>query len=149
MTDLKENHKRSLLIGFRYVDDLLSDIERIMATSMDPQSPFEQYVADIRPAQQKIIAAEIAHIRIVMCRILESKGINVKHPGISAVNAVRTAIHFADIAMEEKRPKYMRGYGALTEKATVELNEIVSDIQELFRQMNSLVMRELQGSKKR
>ena len=135
MTELNENHKRSLLIGFRYVDDLLSDIERIMATSMDPQSPFEQYIADIRPAQQKIIAAEIAHIRIVMCRILESKGINIKHPGISAVNAVRTAIHFADIAMEEKRPKYMRGYGELTEEAVRELNEVASQMQKLLKQI--------------
>jgi hypothetical protein len=135
MTDLKENHKRSLLIGFRYVDDLLSDIERIMATSMDPQSPFEKYVADIRPAQQKIIAADIAHIRIVMCRILESKGINVKHPGISAVSAIRTAIHFADIAMEEKRPKYMRGYGELTEEAVRELNEVASQMQKLLKQI--------------
>ena len=135
MTELNENHKRSLLIGFRYVDDLLSDIERIMATSMDPQSPFENYVADIRPAQQKIIAAEIAHIRAVMCRILESKGINIKHPGISAVNAVRTAIHFADIAMEEKRPKYMRGYGELTEEAVRELNEVASQMQKLLKQI--------------
>jgi hypothetical protein len=135
MTDLKENHKRSLLIGFRYVDDLLSDIERIMATSMDPQSPFEKYVADIRPAQQKIIAADIAHIRIVMCRILESKGINVKHPGMSALSAIRTAIHFADIAMEEKRPKYMRGYGELTEEAVRELNEVASQMQKLLKQI--------------
>jgi len=135
MTDLNENHKRTLLIGFRYVDDLLSDIERIMATSMDPQSPFEKYVADIRPAQQKIIAADIAHIRIVMCRILESKGINVKHPGMSALSAIRTAIHFADIAMEEKRPKYMRGYGELTEEAVRELNEVASQMQKLLKQI--------------
>ena len=136
MTDLNENHKRTLLIGFRYVDDLLSDIERIMATSMDPQSPFEKYVADIRPAQQKIIAADIAHIRIVMCRILESKGINVKHPGMSALSAIRTAIHFADIAMEEKRPKYMRGYGELTEEAVRELNEVASQMQKLLKQIH-------------
>jgi hypothetical protein len=135
MTELNENHKRTLLAGFRYADDLLSDIERIMATSMDPQSPFEQYVADIRPAQQKIIAAEIAHIRIVMCRILESKGINVKHPGVSALSAIRTAIHFADIAVEEKRPKYMRGYGELTEEAVRELNEVASQMQKLLKQI--------------
>lgn len=135
MTELNENHKRSLLIGFRYVDDLLSDIERIMATSMDPQSPFEQYVVDIRPAQQKIIAAEIAHIRIVMCRILESKGIKINNPGISALNTIRTAIHFADIAMEEKRPKYMRGYGELTEEAVRELHEVASQMQKLLKQI--------------
>ena len=135
MTELNENHKRTLLAGFRYVDDLLSDIERIMATSMDPLSPFEKYVADIRPAQQKIIAADIAHIRIVMCRILESKGIKINHPGISALSAVRTAIHFADIAMEEKRPKYMRGYGELTEEAVRELNEVASQMQKLLKQI--------------
>jgi len=135
MTELNENHKRTLLTGFRYVDRLLSDIERIMTTSMDPQSPFEQYVADIRPAQQKIITAEIAHIRAVMCRILESKGIKINHPGVSAAHAVRTTIHFADIAIEEKRPKYMRGYGELTEEAARELNEVASQMQKLLKQI--------------
>lgn len=147
MTELNEKHKRTLMIGFRYVDDLLSDIEKIMATSVDPQSPFEKYIADITPAQQKILVADIDHIRVVMCRILEDKGIKINHPGISAVNAVRTAIHFADIAMEEKRPKYMRGYGELTKEAMHELNEIVSEIQKLLRQINSLFTRESQNGK--
>jgi len=149
MTELNENHKRTLLIGFRYVDDLLSDIERIMATPVDRQSPFEKYVADITPAQQKIIAADIAHIRVVMCSILESKGIRIHHPGISAVDAIRTAIHFADIAMEEKRPKYMRGYGELTDVAATELNEIVSEMQELLKRMNYLLTRNYQDGKKK
>jgi hypothetical protein len=135
MTELKENHKRTLLIGFRYVDDLLSDIERIMATPVNPQSPFPNYVADITLTQQKIIEADIAHIREVMCRILESKGIKITHPGISATDAVRTAIHFADIAMEEKRPKYMRGYGEVTKEAMSELDEVVSQMQKLLKQI--------------
>jgi len=135
MTELNENHKHTLLIGFRYVDDLLSDIERIMATPAAPQSPFPKYVADITPAQQKTIEAAIAHIREKMCRILESKGIKIKHRGIRAVEAVRTAIHFADMAMEEKRPKHMKGYGELTEEATRELNEVVSQMQKLLKQI--------------
>ena len=135
MTELKENHKRTLLIGFRYVDNLLSDIERIMATPANPQSPFPKYVADITPAQQKTIKAEIMHIREVMCSILESKGIKIMHPEISAAKAVRTAIHFADIAMEEKKPRYMKGYGELTEEAMIELNEVVSQMQKLLKQI--------------
>ncbi|HVO68356.1 MAG TPA: hypothetical protein VMT12_17910, partial [Syntrophales bacterium] len=71
------------------------------------------------------------------------------HPGISAVDAIRTAIHFADIAMEEKRPKYMRGYGELTDVAATELNEIVSEMQELLKRMNYLLTRNYQDGKKK
>ena len=133
MTELTENHKRTLLIGFRYIDDLLSDIERIMMTAVNSSSPFPKYIADITPVQEKAIEVEIALIRTVMCRILESKGIKMKHPRISAAEAVRTAIHFADIAVEEKRPKYMKGYGVLTEEAKIELNEVVSQMQKLLK----------------
>lgn len=66
MTEWNENHKRSLLSGFRRVDDLLSDIEKVMETSVSPPSPFQKYVPDITPEQQKIIAAEIANIRAEM-----------------------------------------------------------------------------------
>ncbi|MEN6319402.1 MAG: hypothetical protein ABFD82_11690 [Syntrophaceae bacterium] len=135
MTELTENHKHTLLIGFRYVDDLLSNIERVMAIPENPETPFPKYIADITPVQQKIIEAEIAHIRVVMRRILEDKGISIKHPRISARDAIRTAIHFADIAMEEKKPKYMKGYGELTEEAKRELNDIASQMQQLLKEM--------------
>lgn len=135
MTELTENHTRTLLTGFRYVNDLLSDIERVMATPENPETPFPKYIKDITPAQQKIIAAEIAHIRVVMRRILEDKGIKITHPRISAADAIRTAIHFADIAMEEKRPKHMKGYGELTEEAKRELNDITSEMQALLKKI--------------
>jgi len=132
MTELNENHKRSLLSGFRRVDYLLSDIEKVMATSVDPPSPFQKYVPDITSAQQKIIAAEIAYIRAEMRRILENKGIEIDHAGISAVRAVSNAIHFADMAIEEMGPKHMRGYGKLTEEGIRELNEVTSRMQKLL-----------------
>ncbi len=132
MTELKKNHKRSLLIGFRYVDDLLSDIEKIMAKPMASQSPFPKYVADIAPAQQKIIAEEIAFMRGEMRRILEDKGIAIDHPKISSARAVRNAVHFADMAVEEMGPKYMKGYGELTEGGIQELDEIKLRMQKLL-----------------
>ncbi|MBM4271246.1 MAG: hypothetical protein FJ139_03685 [Deltaproteobacteria bacterium] len=135
VTELNKDHKRRLLIGLRYVNDLLADIEGIMATSVDPQVPFPKYVADITPAQRKIITAEIAHIREEMYRILENKNIKIDPPFISAVRAVQNAIHFADIAMEEMRPKYMRGYGELTGEAVRDLDEVVSRMQKLLRQI--------------
>lgn len=43
MTELNENHQRAVMIGFRYIDELLSDIERILAASEAPQTPFPKY----------------------------------------------------------------------------------------------------------
>jgi len=134
-TELNENHKSTLLIGFRYVDGLLSNIEEIMATSMEPRSPFDKYIADITPEQQKAMAAEIKSMRAGMCRILEDKGVEIDYHGISAVHAVRTALHFADIAIEERRPKYMKGYGELSDMAAMELNKITSEMQKQLRQL--------------
>jgi hypothetical protein len=135
MTELNENHKQRLLIGFRYINDLLSDMERVMATPADVVSPFQIYVGDVTQVQQKIIAAEIDHIRVVIRRILENKDIKIDQPAISAVKAVRNSVYFADMAIEKMKPKHMRGYGALTDKATRELDEVASQMQGLLKQI--------------
>lgn len=135
MTELNNTHKRSFLIGLQRIDDMLSEIERVIGTSEDFRSPFRKYVTDITEAQQETIAGAIEHMRQEICRILASKDIEIDHPGISAIRAVRNAIYFADMAAEEMRPKYMKGYGALTEGAKRELNEVASHLQELLTQM--------------
>ena len=135
MIELNENHKRSMLSGFRRVDDLLSDIEKVMATSAYPPSPFQKYLPDVTPAQQKIIKAEIIHIRAEMQRILEKKDIKIENMNISAKRAVSNAIHFANMAIEEIGPKHMTGYGKLTETGVSELNEVTSRMQKLLRQI--------------
>jgi hypothetical protein len=41
-----------------------------------------------------------------------------------------------DIAAEELKPQYMRGYGAVPAEAALELNRISSELQQLVRQFH-------------
>jgi len=50
---LNENHQRHLLSTFQYVDNLLSEAERILA-SAGAASPFQEYSQDTTPIQRKV-----------------------------------------------------------------------------------------------
>ncbi|MBN1548276.1 MAG: hypothetical protein JW902_16620 [Syntrophaceae bacterium] len=139
MTDLNENHKRRLLIGFYYMNDLLSEMERILAVDQDRQAVFPKYVPDVTFTQQKDIAITIELIRDEMHRILRDKDIPIRPADISAIKAVSNIVHFLDMAGEEMRPKYMRGYGALTVDASSELDEIVS----IMKRMHGRILKSI------
>ena len=46
---------------------------------------------------------------------------------------------------QETLPKYMRRYGTLTEEAAAELDAVVTEIQQLFKQMESVSKKDLES----
>ncbi len=136
MTDLNENHKKYLLISFRHMDRLLSEFECVLDV-MIPRSPFQQYINDVSPDLRQILENHCNCFRQAMCRILQEQGIDTGKPERSVLNLVNTSIIFADMSAEELRPKYMRGYGKLSDEATDTLNAIASELQELLKKMKA------------
>lgn len=136
MTDLNENHKKYLLISFRHVDKLLSEFQCILDV-MIPHSPFQQYVNDVDPDLRIIIEKHCALIHQAMRRILKEQGIQIGNSERSVINFIRTSLIFADMAIEELRPKYMRGYGKLSDAAADELNAIATELQEQLKQIKT------------
>ena len=120
-----------LLASFRHVDRLLSEIESIMGS--EPQPLFPRYVADVSLDQRQVIGKLLGDIRRSMASALGRQDMPVPEPPISALHAIRTNLDYADIAAEEMGPRYMKGYGDVSEAARPYLEQIVGELQALIR----------------
>jgi len=141
MTALGDTHKKALLSHFKYVDSLLAQIE-YLAKEENLQSPFAGYEIDTTTEKTKVIETHVAHIRSVMLRILASKDVSIDIQNVGVAKAVNTNLTFADITIEEIRPKYMRGYGELADGCDDELNEVVLEIQKAIKEFKNDFNRE-------
>jgi GTP-binding protein EngB required for normal cell division len=131
-----------LRVTCHYIDKLLSDAEHILhqATS---QSPFPRYVVDVTPSQVRVIEDYIRRLRAQLLRALDWQRLKPKPPDIPATRAVLTNLAFIDIAVEELRPSYMRGSGAVPEDAVDELNGVVHELRSLVEGMERYLRQEL------
>ena len=121
---------------FRHVDNLLSEMESA-ARGDRIHSPFYEYIADLTEDQQQAVFEHCHRVRAVMARILAEKGIAIPPPSISTSQVIHTGTNFADMAFEEMKPKYLRGYGALSDQAKRELDDMVAELQGLLKKMHS------------
>ena len=140
--ELNENQQRRLRISCQYIDKLLSDIEEILhqATS---QSPFPRHIVDISPAQIRMLEDYIRRIRSQLVHTIAWQNMEPEPPDIPASRAVSTYLTFIDIAIEELKPKYMRGSGAVPEDAVDQLNGVVHELRSLIDGMQGYLKQEL------
>jgi len=127
---LNENQVRRLRVTCQHIDRTLSEIEGILNESAS-RAAFPTYVTDLSPAQRKTIEDYIARVRARLIRILEGQGITDIKPGIPVTRAVRGRLYSIDIAAEELKPKYMRGYGKVSDTLATELDGIAGELQGL------------------
>jgi hypothetical protein len=125
-----------LSVTCNYIDQLLKDIEEVLNTTAS-KSPFPKYVPDISPVQRKEIEEYVARFRARLVRALESVQAPLPIGKISALHSLQTSLSCIDIAVEELKPRYMRGYGELPVQAQEALNGIVTELSEVVRQFNS------------
>jgi hypothetical protein len=131
MAGLNDNQRRYLLSTFRHVDDLLWQAEHILATAGEP-SPLNKYQDDFTPKQRKEIHTFIARVREAMLSIMENHDIHDDYSPISGNHAVSALCLLASVAVEELRPKHLRGYGQLAGEAVEDIQRIVDDLQGLM-----------------
>lgn len=118
----------------QYVDRELTKLMSMMEYD-GPPSPFHQYAEDVTPKQCAVIKKKILSVRAAMQRILELKGIDIRPVRPSKKHEMTTILSFLDISVEELRAKYMKGYGALTNEAAQELDDIADELQEVLKSM--------------
>lgn len=133
--DLNDNHKRALLATFRHLDEMLGDA-LIKLQPSDSESLFPQLIPDAAPLQRKVIGDYLARFRHLMRRFLDDQGIAVEPPNISALWAFRTALAFAQTALDEIRPQRLRGYGALSAEAAAGIDALLAELSEVVAQMD-------------
>ena len=140
---LNANHERRLSVTCRHIDKLLSDMEGALNASASRMA-FPQYVSDIAPAQRRVIEDYITRIRAQLVRVLDGQHIERPVADIPVSRSLHAVLTFIDIAAEELKPEYMRGYGEVPAAAAVELNGIAGELRGLVNQLDQYVT---QGSK--
>jgi GTP-binding protein EngB required for normal cell division len=139
---LNEHQIRRLLVSCEHIDRLLSDVEQILTASAS-KSPFPRWSDDSSPVQRKVTQDYIARLRAQLVRVLEGQGISRPSPNINSIHAIRVTLNFVDIAAEELKPKYMRGYGEIAEAKLPELNGIANEIQDIVKKLDLYLAQDL------
>jgi GTP-binding protein EngB required for normal cell division len=140
--ELNEHQQRRLRVTCEYVDKLLADIDDILHASIS-QSPFPRFIVDVSPAQARVLEDYIRRIRSQLVHTIAWQNMRPEPPNIPATRAVATNLSFIDIAIEELRPKYMRGFGQVPEDAVAELNGVVHELRSLVDGMQGYLKQEL------
>jgi len=123
-----------LLVSCRYVDELLQDIESVLAGASS-KTAFPKYIRDFSPAQRKMVEDYITRIRAQLLRALDSQAMPAPKPRIGALHSILTTLVFVDNTLEEIRPKYMRGYGEVHPDAAADLNGLATELQGLVEKL--------------
>jgi GTP-binding protein EngB required for normal cell division len=137
---LNSNHERRLSVTCRYIDKLLADMESILSVSSS-RLAFPQYTPDLTSAQRRVVEDYIGRIRAQLVRALDGQNIERPSADIPVGRSLHSTLTFVDIAVEELKPEYMRGYGEVPPHAAVELNGIAGELQGLVRQLDHYLMR--------
>ncbi|MFZ0957112.1 MAG: dynamin family protein [Candidatus Sulfotelmatobacter sp.] len=124
----------------RHIDKLLAEMESTLNVSTSKLA-FPQYVPDLSPAQRRVIEDYIGRIRSQLVRVLDGQNIERPPADIPVSRSLHSYLTFVDIATEELKPEYMRGYGEVPPSAAVELNGIAGELQGLVRQFDQYLMR--------
>jgi GTP-binding protein EngB required for normal cell division len=137
---LNSNHERRLSVTCRHIDKLLAEMENALNVSATGMA-FPQYALDLSSAQRRVIEDYISRIRAQLVRVLDGQGIERPQSDIPVSRSLHTTLTFVDIAAEELKPEYMRGYGEIPPAAAVELNGIAGELQSLVRQLDQYLTR--------
>jgi GTPase Era involved in 16S rRNA processing len=140
--ELNEAQRRRLAVTCSYIDKLLSEVEEILHETCS-KSPFPRHVIDLTPAQTRVLEDHIRRIREQLLRALAWQNITPDQPEIPATRSALTHLAFVDIAIEELKPSYMRGSGAVPEDVAEELNGVVHELRSVAQSMERYLRQEL------
>lgn len=135
---LNDTQQRRLRVSCQYIDKLLSDIEHALHSATS-QSPFPRYVMDITPTQAASLEDHIRVLRAQLLRTLAWQHMEPNQPEIPVTRLVMTNLAFVNIAIEELRPRYMRGSGAVPQDAIDELDGALHELKSLVDSMERYV----------
>ena len=120
-----------LLVSCRYVDELLQDIESVLAGAAS-KTAFSKYIRDFSPAQRKMVEDYITRIRAQLLRALDLQKMPAPKPRIGALHSILTTLVFVDNTLKEIRPKYMPGYGEVHPDAAADLSGLATELEEMI-----------------
>lgn len=138
---LNEFQARGLSVTCQYIDKMIGEIEQVLNSSAS-KAAFPKFIKDVTPAQRRTIEDYLARIRAQLTRVLDGQGIPRPEPTIPVSRAVFTALLTIDIAVEELRPSYMRGYGEVSPELVTELEGICGELRGLVSRVNQYLLQD-------
>jgi hypothetical protein len=135
VTGLNGRQKGALLSTFRNIDSLLSQI-KYLANDDNLRSPFSGYAQDLTSKKKMVIESHVLHIRDIMLRILEDKGIPINIRKLGVTKSINAYLISAYISIEDLKP-YMRGFGKLTDDVDKELSGIISEVHSAIHKLKT------------
>ena len=133
---LNEPQQSRLLITCKYIDNLLGDIENALHSATSP-SPFPRYIVDVTPEQARALEDHISRLRAQLLRTLDWQHLKPELPEIPVTRSITTDLAFVEIAIEELKPRHLRGCGAVPPDAVDELNNVIHELLSQVRSMES------------
>lgn len=121
------------LVGsFRHIDHLLTMIEG--ALNDHGGALFPRYIQDIDADCKNHLLDFAVELRERMTQRMKSYGLEMPTPKTTASHATEAALSFIAIALDDLRPKEMRGYGPVNERTAKELEELIHEFQALTKE---------------
>lgn len=136
---LTSSQRHRLLITCKHIDDLLGSIEETLNAAASKRI-FTSYIDDVTPQQRKSIEVHIAHIRSRLLQVLAGQSLAPEEPRISASHSIHVGLTFIEIAIAELAPRYMRGYGAVSEEVATELHGMVAELQGVVKELHRYIL---------
>jgi GTP-binding protein EngB required for normal cell division len=136
---LNEFQARRLSVTCQYIDRVIGEIEEIL-NSAASKAAFPKYQEDVSPAQRRTLEDYLSRIRAQLVRVLDGQGIPRPEPSVPVSRAVYTSLTVIDIAVEELRPRYMRGYGEVPPEVATELEGISGELRGLVARVNQYLL---------
>jgi predicted GTPase len=133
---LNEAQRRRLFSSAQYTDKLLSEVEAIL-NAAESNSIFPKYVADLSPAQAQLIRSYIARFRDQLARAIDGLGIVPEGPALGSLHSIRVTLTFVRIALQEMAPHYLRGYGAVPDSVTPQLQGLCAELEGLLDRLSA------------
>jgi hypothetical protein len=96
---------------------------------------FDTFLRDATSAQYKILNDYVTELRFLIRRFLATQRLDERPELVSALWSFRVAVNFADIAVEELRPKYLKAYGPLAPEPSDAVERLVADLKTLLRRL--------------
>jgi hypothetical protein len=140
--ELNDPQQRRLIVTCKYIDGLLCDIEQALQSAAS-ESPFPSYIVDVTPAQTVQIEGHIRRLRAQLLQTLDWQSMKPEPPEIPVTRSILTDLSFIDNAIEELKPKYLRGCGAVPADAVDGLNQVIHELRSHVKSMESYLRHEI------
>jgi hypothetical protein len=130
--------QRRLLLSFQHIDTLLAEVEGLLAPANE-KALFPAYVPDLPASARQRLEEAISGVRARMREILAGENLASGAPEIAVSHAIQSRLSFAEVTLEDLRPRAMRGYGEVSEVGAAMLERLVKELRPILKEMSAML----------